>query len=37
MLYSISYNDKRTVGAERRPMEDAARTETFLTEHEALT
>jgi hypothetical protein len=37
MLYSISYNDRRTVGAQGRLTESAARTETFLTEHEALT
>jgi hypothetical protein len=37
MLYSISYNDGRTVCTRGRPTGDAARTETFLTEHEALT
>jgi hypothetical protein len=37
MLYSISYNDGRTVRARGRPTQGAARTETFLTEHEALT
>jgi hypothetical protein len=37
MLYSISYKDGRTVRTRGRPTEGAARTETFLTEHEALT
>jgi hypothetical protein len=37
MLYSISYRDGRTVGTQGRPTEGASRTETFLTEHEALT
>jgi hypothetical protein len=32
-----SHKDGRLVGAQGRPTEGAARTETFLTEHEALT
>ena len=37
MLYSISYDDGWTGGAKGRPREGLTRTETFMTEGEALT
>ena len=37
MLYSISYDDASTGGTKGRPGEGLTRTETFLTEGEALT
>jgi hypothetical protein len=37
MMYSISYDDGLTGGTKERPTEGSTRTETFLTEGEALT